>query len=246
MTIKRAIILPDIHYPHHEKKAMAAIVKFLADFKPDYLIYLGDQLSLDMVSFWTKDKPLLKEGQRLHYEYDGFDKEILSVHEKIVGKKCQKVWFVGNHEYRVQRYLEQTPELEGLLEAETYLKLKKRGFKVIEFNKIYELGKLMLIHGWYYNRYHAAKTVEQFENSVCYAHTHNPQEFFKVSPIDSSKYHGAFCLPCLCSLNPDYHKNKPNNWINGFGVVYLHEDGFFNLYKVIINKGKFIFNNKTY
>jgi hypothetical protein len=53
-------------------------------------------------------------------------------------------------------------------------------------------------------------------------------------------------LPCLCNRLPDYKQGRANRWINGFGVVYLRDDGFFDPYIVIVNKGSFIFNDKHY
>ncbi|NIT60358.1 MAG: hypothetical protein GWN00_30390, partial [Aliifodinibius sp.] len=162
---------------------------------------MGDQLNLDMVSYWTREKPLLREMQRVMKEYEGFDYEILKVHEELV--KAERVWMIGNHEYRVTNYLESHPELIGMLEPEIWLKLEKRKYEVIPFNHAYKLGKLNVIHGWYHNQQHAKKHVFDFERNVVYAHNHTCQEFTKHSPMDVKDFHSATCLPCLCDLNPD-------------------------------------------
>lgn len=244
--IKKAIILPDIHYPLHSKECIKLIKKFMVDFDPDYLIYQGDQLNLDCVSSWNVDKPLLKESQRLLKEYDNFNNDILENYESVIKKSCQKVFLIGNHEHRVRRYVERSPELEGIIEPEVCLNLKKRGYKVVPYNGVYKLGKLNIIHGFYYNTYHAAKTVNAFEGNVCYAHVHSPQEFTKTTPLDSGSYHAATSLPCLCNLSPEYMKNRPNDWVLGFGVVYLLPNGNYFLYRIIIINNSFVFNGKYY
>ena len=56
----------------------------------------------------------------------------------------------------------------------------------------------------------------------------------------------GYCLGCLCHKNPDYLKNKPNKWAHGFAVLYVYDDGMFDVdIKRIVN-GKFIYNNKLY
>ncbi len=40
-------------------------------------------------------------------------------------------------------------------------------------------------------------------------------------------------------LNPAYLKNKPSNWINGFSIIELMPGGTFNVYPVVVTKGKF-------
>ncbi len=110
-----------------------------------------------------------------------------------------------------------------------------------------KVGKLSVIHGYYWNMYHAKKTLEAFEGNVVYSHVHNPQMYAKVSPVDRKGYHIATSLPCLCNIKPDYKKDLPNFWINGFGVVeHLPATGYFNLYTIIIIDGCFMWNGRYY
>jgi predicted phosphodiesterase len=242
---KKAVLLPDIHYPDHDKKCMKAVISFVKDFRPDVLVFMGDQLTLDPVSFWNKGKPGLNEGLRLIDDYKGFEEEILNPLIKPI-PKTEKVWIIGNHEDRARKFIQENPSVKGLIEPEEFLNLKERGFKIVPYGELYELGKLYVMHGEFYNKYHAAKTVETFENSVMYAHTHNPQLYSKVVPRDTGRYHCAFCLGCLCNRSPEYKAGKANRWMHGFGVVYLRPDGYFDPYMVYINKGQFIFNDKLY
>jgi len=78
--IKKAILLPDIHYPHHSKSSLKAVNQFITDYQPDYLVYMGDQLNMDVVSSWNEGRPRLKENQRIIDEYAGFNDEILKIH----------------------------------------------------------------------------------------------------------------------------------------------------------------------
>jgi len=217
--VRKAVLLPDIHYPHVDKKAMEAVNQFIFDYAPDELVYMGDQLSLDCISKWNKSKPLLKEGQRIISDFENFDKEILQVHEKITPKETKRTFLLGNHEERLKWYIEEHPELEKMIDIDRNLKLTARGYKIVPFNEIHKIGKLNVIHGYYWNKYHASRTLEAFGGNVVYAHVHNPQMFAKVSPVDRKEYHMATALPCLCDIKPDYKKDAPNFWVNGFGIV---------------------------
>lgn len=245
--IQKTILLPDIHYPHYDRKVMGAVEEFISDYEPNEIVYMGDQLSLDCISSWNKRKPLLKEGQRLLKDYDLFNEDILEVHENLTSDDCRRTFMIGNHEQRVDWYTQEHPELDGFIDIERHLDLNERGYNVIEYNGIHKLGKLNVIHGFYWNKYHAAKTLEAFDGNVVYSHVHNPQMYAKVTPIDRKDYHMATALPCLCNIKPDYKDNAPNFWINGFGIVeHLPATGYFNLYTIIIIDGAFMWNGIYY
>ncbi len=245
--IQKTVLLPDIHFPHIDIQVMEAVNQFIFDYCPHEIVYMGDQISLDCISAWNKNKPLLKEGQRLLKDYDNFNKEILEAHERITSPDTRRIFMYGNHEQRSKWYCETHPELEGFIDINRHLKLTDRGYKIVPFNDIHKVGKLNVIHGYYWNKYHAVKTLEAFEGNVVYAHVHNPQMFAKVSPVDRKGYHMATALPCLCSINPDYKEGMPNFWVNGFGIVeHLPATGFFNLYTIMIVDGSFMWNGNYY
>ena len=245
--IQKTVLLPDIHYPHYDRQVMNAVEEFISDYEPNEIVYMGDQLSLDCISSWNKRKPLLKEGQRLLKDYDLFNEDVLEVHENLTSDDCKRTFMIGNHEQRVDWYTQEHPELDGFIDIERHLDLNERGYNVIEYNGIHKLGKLNVIHGFYWNKYHAAKTLEAFDGNVVYSHVHNPQMYAKVTPIDRKDYHMATALPCLCNIKPDYKDNAPNFWINGFGIVeHLPATGYFNLYTIIIIDGAFMWNGVYY
>ena len=247
--IRKAILLADTHHDHHSIESLKLVNAFLKDEKPDYLVYMGDMLDMDVVSYFAQGKPRLIEGKRLKTAYDKFDEDILSPHEKIVGKKCKKIYIMGNHEYRIQTFLDEHPEGEGILEPENYLKLKERGWEVIPYatpKSFYQLGKLILMHGYCHPKYHASKVVTEYVRNVIYGHVHTPQSFFHNTAADQKDFHSAHCLPCLSDTNPEWLKGKPNSWVNGFGIVYFFPNGDFTFYPIYIVNNRFIWNGKIY
>ena len=255
--VKKIVLLPDIHFPFQSKPSMRAVFRFIKYFKPDEVNLTGDAMDMSSISWFERNRGNRKyfEGKRLMKEYKGFDETILSPLERIIPKHCKKVYMEGNHEYRVKEVINENPQLEGMIEMEKGLHLRKRGWKFIPYfykdkdgnTKIgmVKYGKLVAIHGIYTNKYNAAKTASVVNKSVVFCHTHSVQMFVRSS-MDSEDYHSAMSIGCLANKSPDYAKGKPNSWVNAFGILYVRNDGNFNLYVPIIIKGHFSYAGKTF
>jgi len=216
-------------------------LNFCEDFKPDITILGGDIMNFDEISEHTKDKPLLREGRRLKHDFD-YGNEVLDRVDKFT--KGDKIFQEGNHEIRFARWVERNPSVEGLVSIEQNLKLKERGYKVIKENVIYKVGHARFFHGLYTNKYHSAKTVEVVGDNIFYGHTHSVQVFskhnYEQNPII------GYNVGSLCELRPFYGRNRPNQWVNAFGVFYFSGSGHFTFYNPIIIRGQFWWNGKLY
>jgi hypothetical protein len=108
----------------------------------------------------------------------------------------------------------------------------------------------VIIHGMTKGRgevlYHARHTVAAYHKTVFYGHHHTKQAFMDVSPIDVSEYYLGESVACLCNLNPDFMKNKPNAWTHGFLIMYIEENGLFYPMQIPIVKNRFIINGRLY
>lgn len=243
------VVLPDIHHPYQDGASMHAVFEWLKDYGKELsgIVLLGDQMDLDAVSHWLDGKTRILEGKRVKKAYKEFDQDILAPLEGLLSKKCkERVFFIGNHEDWIEQAIDKNPQGEGYWEIDENLHLIERGWKIIELNKTYNLGKLILCHGLYTNIYHARKMVDTFGHSVLYGHTHDIQEHTKITPVDVSDVHKAKSIGCLCDLNPSYGKHRPNKWAHAFSVIYVLPNGQFNEYTINIVRGKFIWNGKLY
>ena len=257
--IKRIVLLPDFHHPHHNKPAVEAVFQFIEWFRPDGVNILGDALNMDSINHWEMKKGNRKhfEGKRLIEEYDNFDKDILIPLGKSIPETCEKIYMGGNHEYWVDGLTDKEPSLSGMVEIETKLRLKERNWEWIPwitYNEekgsytrgIKQYGKLLAFHGQYINKYHAHKTADSYSRSCVYCHTHDIQLYTKISVDDARDYHTAQSIGCLCNVSPEYLKGRINRWVNAFGVLYVREDGMYNLYVPVIINGKFVFEGKIF
>jgi predicted phosphodiesterase len=140
---KKIVVLPDIHYPMHIN--LSAIEKFLVDYKPDVLIYLGDLMDLDYLSRFQKENKLII-GNNLRREYNEVIK-LIEKHRSFSG--AEEVYYIeGNHEYRVQKFLESYPAGTGFIEIPVAMGLKERGIKWVELNDWVRIGHLFF-YPWF-------------------------------------------------------------------------------------------------
>ena len=239
----KGVALFDIHFPEHNLAAMEIVFEFLKDFKPDWLVLGGDQLNMDTISIYNKNKPKLLENKRLSKDFRTFQMQILSRLETHVPNDCKKYFIIGNHEYRIERLLEYKPQLEGLINLEKNLALEN--WKIIPFNKTLHIGEMCFTHGWYFNKYYASRTVQEAQQMIFVGHVHIPQTFTTARIIEAQPKQ-CVGTGCLCNKNPEYLRNKPNAWVLQFLYWYMFSDGTFTYYQPIIINGRCIINGKVY
>lgn len=238
--VKKVVLLFDVHLTEKVPKQYEVVKKFIKGFIPDIVVLGGDFMDCSSLSHWNQNKKREMEGKRFAKECQVANKELDFLQEY----SFKQVYLKGNHEDWVDQYVDAHPELEGLIDLESNLKLKERFIEVVDVNKLYRLGNLYITHGMYTNLYHAAKHLNRLGCNVVYGHTHNIQS--AMMNMRMQKPIQATAIGCLCDHSPSYLKGKPANWINGFAVVYLQDNGDFNLYPVNIIKNKFIFEGKLY
>lgn len=241
MVIKKVLIIPDAHITDETPKDYKAIKPFIKEFNPDKIILLGDFADIASLSAWDYDKKRKMEGKR-------YPKEIfrLNLELNYLQKYCEDIVYLeGNHEDRVERYLDKFPEMEGLIEIKTMLRLRERKIKWIKMNELYKVGDMYFTHGMYTNIHNARKHLQTLGCNVCYGHQHSTQT--AMQNMAMQKPYMSYALGTLGDKKPDYLKNRPGNWINQFAIMYYDtEGGNFNLYPINIIKGKFIWNGKQY
>lgn len=251
--INRVVLLPDFHHPYHNKEAVKAVFQFIRWFKPHAINILGDAMNMDVFNHWKKKQGDNEYfiGKRVKEDYEAFDRDILTPLEKLAPKSTELTYMAGNHEDWVNIVTRKETILKGVIEPEILLNLEERGWEWIPYIKnnkrgIKKYGKLLTFHGIYTNKYHAAKTADTHSKSCAYCHTHDIQLYTKVFADDRGDFHTAQSIGCLCNLSPDFMKGNINRWVNAFGVLYVRDDGLYNLYVPVIIKGKFTFAGKTF
>lgn len=251
--VRQAVAIYDWHYPQHNKPTTNAIFGYLRENKPDVLILGGDQFHFDCISHHTKHTPIFRTRRSYINDIEGFDRNILTPLEALLPRNCEKVWIIGNHEDWEQDLINEQPELEDAIGHVKLLRLVERGWTVIPLGHAYKLGKLNVIHGETLTgvgnqagMYPSRKAVELYAGNVLAGHTHAPQSFTKVSPVEHTNKWQGHIAPIAGNVNPGYLRNRPTAWLNGFVRIDVQADGQFNLYPIIVVNGKFVWNGRVY
>jgi len=241
-NIVRGIAFYDMHHPKHDQRLWNNLLRFAEDFRPTAWVFGGDNMDMEPVSHWIGNKRRKIEGLRLCEDYESFNRDVLARVDALLPEDAERIFLLGNHEDWVEQYIDEHPEVEGFLEVRKNLNLER--WDVYDYGEVAKIGKLHFIHGEYFNIHHAHKTGQVYGRNVVMGHTHTYQVHTHTVPTDVES-HSAIALPCGCHLNPNYRKNKPNAWVTGFGVFYVHPNGNFDLYPVIAVNGSFIAPNGT-
>jgi len=243
--MKTGIVIADIHYPYHNHKALNILFNICRDIDPDYLINLGDALDFDCISTYANAKPRRIENKTLQNDYEGYQKDVLDPLEDILKPECKKVYIFGNHENRINNYMDYYPVTRGIIEPQNNLDLSD--WEIVPYKQHFKLGNTVYTHGMWHNQHHAKKHLDAYGCNIIYGHLHTHQIYCRQTPVDSDPVE-AMSLGCLCDLNPHYNRDAPNKWINQILVFYLEGRKQFN--QVLTIKGKSnprtVFNGKMY
>jgi hypothetical protein len=251
--LKNAVAVYDLHYPKIHKPTVKCYMEYCKENPPDVFIFGGDQFHFDCISHHTKSTPIFRTRRSYINDIEGFDNDILKPLEKVLPKNCMKVWIIGNHEDWEQDLINEQPELEDAIGHVRLLRLRERGWTIVPLGHAYKLGKLFCVHGEVLTgignqagMYPSRKAVELYAGNVLAGHTHAPQTFTKVSPVEHTNKWQGHIAPIGGNVNPEYLRNRPTAWLNGFCKIEVFPDGNFNYYPILIINGRFSYGGKQY
>lgn len=223
---------------------MMAVEKYMAAHRWDGYLNIGDFMDMDTISSFNASEPRKTRGRYISADFEEGNK-ILDRHQAIIRAKNRKAKFVmleGNHEERVERWLDKNPMFEGYFDIPRALNFEERGFEWVKSwteGKIYTIGKANFIHGKFTNQYHPAKMAQRFGDNIFYGHTHDMMCHAVAHELHPDKVHVGQSIGCLCT-SQGYMKGSNNNWQQGFMVLHLLPSGQFTYYLPRIFNHKFI------
>jgi len=215
------LIMADKQMPYHYKPAIERAINERDDI--DTIIELGDALDFYSIStFDTRpDLPGLKAEIDLGKAYFKY------LREKF--PKAQIIYYEGNHEFRLRRYImKKAPQLYELEETslEKLLDLRNLGIKYIQNGVGMKLGKLNLIHG---NEIKTSATINPARSLLLKAFTnilsgdkHTTDE--STQRDFNGKLIGGWVIGCQCLLKPQFHPF--NKWNHGHAFVNVYKNSF--------------------
>jgi hypothetical protein len=228
-------------------RALETALKFGEYWCPDETIIGHDFMEFGPISYWNQRRRLEMEGRRLLYDFE-YANHIL---DRICNFTSSKIVFQpGNHDWWLDQYIQERPELEGLINQDKMLKFSERGIVELKYGLPYRVGKAAFSHSLLNNRktfntkYHASRIAEDYGRSIFYGHFHTHQVFTRVTY--DSKPNTAVGIGCLSNLNPGWLRFSPNAWVNQLLFMEFDKQGHFTYYCPIMIDGKFMYNEKVF
>ena len=120
--------------------------KLARDLKPDTIICMGDLSSLDSLSSYDKGKKSF-EGRRYKKDIDHTHDALEKFNKGLNGRRSRKVMLLGNHEDRIDRIVDETPELDGTISVKD-LKFKEFGWEVIAYQEPIAIDGVHYCHNY--------------------------------------------------------------------------------------------------
>jgi len=216
----RVAILNDLQIPFQDRKTVAAVERFLADFKPDLEIYNGDIIDFYTISAFDQNP---SRSFRLQDELDAGRRWLYGRAEANPG--ARKILIEGNHEDRLRRWLwRHGPELSGLraLTPEALLGLDEANIERINYRSIVDLHGFRIEHGYkttgstaYPTNVSRWMAIATGSSGLC-GHTHR---FSVYSWTDARGSHSYIENGALCQLALEYAPFP--NWQHAFtyGII---------------------------
>lgn len=126
---------------------MSWVGYYIARKKPDVIVHIGDNFDLAALSSYDKGQ-LSAEGKRLNKDIEAGAKGMALIDaeiDKVQGYTPRKVITFGNHEHRADRFVQENPELEGIVGTDI-LAATIPTWEVHPFLKPVEIHGIQFIH----------------------------------------------------------------------------------------------------
>jgi predicted phosphodiesterase len=235
----KVVVIPDTHHPYHDKRSINAVLSFLKDQKPDYVVLIGDHCDMYSVSRFDKNPD---RTSKLQLELD-VTHEFLKEVRKNAGKQSKMIYLEGNHEARLKKWLWRNPELHGLrsLELPYLLGLDSLGIEYVQ--KWLWKDTFLFTHGKRTTMYAPRWELDDNGVSGMSGHTHRLNSHAKTDYSGTKVWNS---IGHLCDPKQAEYTDNPN-WQQAIGVVHLStKNKRFFAECVPITEHKFVYGGKVY
>lgn len=218
--MKLAVVIPDIHVPYHDVRALKVLCKVIKALKPNHLIVLGDSLDFYQLSKFDKN-PLRKTS--VSDDVSDF-RDVLYQLDGACPLQATKVFLEGNHEHRLQKWIwANATELGKMIPSlEAYCGFKDLGWRFYKYGDFYRLGDVLYMHGDRCGLNVTLNMIRKYGCSVVHGHDHGAAIRWFANAVGR-----MFALNCghLSDMTQqEYLYGGVADWTQGFGLVEYSDD----------------------
>ncbi len=226
---KRILVISDLHIPYHHKDSFAFLREIKKEYKPDFVVNIGDLLDFHAINMHTHDPDLYSAGHELKAAKK-FIKELESIYPNMVEVE-------SNHSSLVyRRALKYGMSREFLKDYGEFLGTKKWKWVEDLTLKMSNNEKCFFTHGRSADILKVSQTMGMsavqghYHTAFCIKYWANPHHLFFAMNVG--------CLINQKSLAFAYAKNFRTRFIIGSGIII---DGIPRLLPLVLNsKGDWI------
>jgi len=170
MARRRGFVFGDLHFPWHDIKALAAAMKRLEQYKPDYVVQVGDLYDMYSFNRFGRNHNLMTPQQEMEQAED-LAIEFWEFVQSATPRKCEYYQLAGNHDIRPSKKIIQSgPEFAHIVNDYFKSIMSFSGVKTIyDPRKELHIDDVCFIHG--YKTKLGDHMMESHENLV-HGHTH--------------------------------------------------------------------------
>lgn len=246
---KKVLVIGDTHIGEeltgYQYDMLTAISQRIITTLPDYIVLIGDFLTLDSLSEWDKNKRLKMEGRR-------YGKEIVTGNSalnlltsgitELNGRLRENhkrqyrpsiIYIEGNHENRLTRHIEANPTFEHHITIKGDLFLEDRGIVWVDYRRYFMIDNVGFTHIPATSRGSlsssaatisvAKKALQLVEHDVVFGHTHRLEIAHKAF-ANSNRQITAVNVGCIVDTGgEEYMDGLTEDWWRG--IVELQING---------------------
>lgn len=220
------LVLGDVHLPYHDRKTIELAVDEAVRRAAVGVVLNGDVLDSHDLSEHDKDPG----AARYKDEIDTGRAFLAWLRGRL--PRARVIFKEGNHDDRLGRYvMARAPALSGLdgVDVPAFLQFARHGVEWVGDKRVITMGKLHLVHGHEYRGGGGVSPARWLYLKAGYVamcgHFHRSSEHTRRNI--RGKFEAAWSVGCACHLSPKY--GPLNDWNNGYAIVEVESDGWFNV-----------------
>lgn len=255
--LNEILVIGDAHIEARENiNRFTWLGNLIKERRPKCIVTIGDFLTLDCLSTWNSDKRLTMEGQRYQQEIATGKKALnlmfggIGEANKLLKRRKKElyeprfIFIEGNHEYRLTRYIDQHPELEGAMDIKRDLGLKDYDGEWVPYHSYITINSIMFQHipfaknGRPISGMNIARKALMLTNlSVVFGHTHclNVESMHRTG---SPHLQQALNCGCFFEHQPDYVVGAPTDYWRGVCILKNYSPMRFDLETISMSRLK--------
>lgn len=210
---------------------LEALARYIWEYKPAHIVHIGDHFDFPSLNPYQKTGALLVDD--LHSGRVALDLIMDYSRERVVKAKGKANYFpelhfcMGNHEERLTRYLNENPELVGMIDLEGII--KSAGWNPYKYQQPLNIDGIIFRH-FLVNEFSGRPiggSIENKLNKSPYSFVHGHQQQFQFGRRQNimGKPHFGVCAGAFYQEDEEYRKYE-NTEIRGF----VHLKHFINRY----------------